>query len=222
MKILIQFPVRNRFAKFCSTIDQYIQKASSENELIYNISIDDDDTEITEQKIKEYLKKYPKVNYIISVNKNTSKVQAINRVPENIVFDVLLLASDDMIPKVMRYDLYISKYMQMKYPHTDGVLWFFDGYQKRLNTLCILGKKYYDRFGYIYNPNYTSLWCDNEFMDVANILKKQTYIDTCIIKHEHWANNKQLKKDPLYIKNDESADLDKSIYLHRKAHNFDI
>ena len=55
----------------------------------------------------------------------------------------------------------------------------------RLNTLCILGKKYYDRFGYIYNPEYISVWSDNEFMDVGNILEKQTYFDEVIIQHQH-------------------------------------
>ena len=62
------------------------------------------------------------------------------------------------------------------YPNTDGVLWFNDGNQgNRLNTLCILGKKYYERFNYIYHPDYTSLWADNEFMDVANLLNKQIF-----------------------------------------------
>jgi hypothetical protein len=76
--------------------------------------------------------------------------------------------------------------MTEHYPDTDGVLWFNDGYQgNRLNTLCILGKKYYDRFNYIYHPDYISVWCDNEFMDVANLLGKQIYFDDIIIRHEH-------------------------------------
>jgi hypothetical protein len=61
-----------------------------------------------------------------------------------------------------------------------------DVYKRQdFNTLCILGKKYYDRFGYIYHPSYKSFWCDNEFTDVANELGKQTFIDKVIIRHVH-------------------------------------
>ena len=91
-----------------------------------------------------------------------------------------------MIPVVKGYDTIIKNNMSKLYPDTDGVLWFNDGYQgNKLNTLCILGKKYYDRFGYIYNPEYISVWSDNEFMDVGNILGKQTYFDEVIIQHQH-------------------------------------
>ena len=75
---------------------------------------------------------------------------------------IVLLASDDMIPMEKGFDNIIIDKMKNYYPDTDGVLWFNDGYQgDKLNTLCILGKKYYDRFGYIYNPEYISVLSDN-------------------------------------------------------------
>ena len=59
-----------------------------------------------------------------------------------------------MVPLVNGYDTVIKEKMTLHYADTDGVLWFNDGHQeKKLNTLCILGKKYYDRFGYIYHPD---------------------------------------------------------------------
>ena len=63
--------------------------------------------------------------------------------------------------------------MSFNYPDTDGVLWFNDGFQgNRLNTLCILGKKYYERFNYIYHPDYISLYCDEEQTNVARNMNK--------------------------------------------------
>jgi hypothetical protein len=42
----------------------------------------------------------------------------------------------------------------------DGVVWFFDGYQPNIDTLSIMGRKYYERFNYIYYPCYrTFFWC---------------------------------------------------------------
>jgi hypothetical protein len=89
-----------------------------------------------------------------------------------------------MIPEFSGYDSALRDNMEHYFPDTDGVLWFNDGFQKHnLNTLCILGRKYYQRFGYIYHPAYKSLWCDNEFTVVASLLKKQLYFDKVIIRH---------------------------------------
>jgi hypothetical protein len=120
-------------------------------------------------------------------------------------FDIVLLASDDMIPQVQGYDSIIRINMKKYYPNTDGILWFFDGYRRDLNTLCILGKKYYDRFNYIYNPEYKSFWCDNEFMLVGNKLGKQKFIDLCIIKNIHPDITGQAY-DETYHKNNFSGD----------------
>ena len=67
-----------------------------------------------------------------------------------------------MIPEIKGFDSIIRNEMQKLFPDTDGILWFFDGWRKDLNTLCILGRKYYDRFGYIYHPDYNSFWSDAE------------------------------------------------------------
>ena len=112
--------------------------------------------------------------------------------------------------------------MEEFYPNTDGVLWFNDGFQKdKLNTLCILGKKYYERFNYIYYPEYKSTWCDNEFMSVANILGKQTYFDEVIIKHEHpdWGYG---INDDIHNANHKNLNFDRNLYNKRKLINFNL
>jgi hypothetical protein len=75
----------------------------------------------------------------------------------------------------------------MYFPDLDGALHYSDGYQKnKLITLSILGRKLYDYFGYIYHPDYKSLYCDNEFTQEVYRLDKVKYIDHVIIKHEHY------------------------------------
>ena len=136
-------------------------------------------------------------------------------------FDIVLLASDDMVPMVKGYDTIIKNRMKETYPDTDGVLWFNDGYKgKELNTLCILGKKYYDRFGYIYHPSYNSVWCDNEFMDVANILGRQTYFNEVIIRHQHpdWGFG---SRDTIHVTNMKNESSDNLTYNKRKLNNFE-
>jgi len=151
-----------------------------------------------------------------------TKIQAINADLEHAGdYDVLLLASDDMIPQMQGYDDIIMQDMQTYYPDGDGVLHYNDGKQgERLNTLCIFGKKYFDRFGYIYNPEYISVFPDNEFTDVSRILGKATYIDKVIIRH-FWI---EIGVDALYMRN-ENRELyarDGALYQQRKAANFGL
>lgn len=219
MKLLIKFPTRNRPEKFLRVLELYVKKLDDKNTKIL-VSCDLDDQTMNNDFIREVLGQYTNVSVHYGNNKN--KIEAINANMENVEFDIVLLASDDMIPKVNGYDTIIKNKMKQNYPDTDGVLWFNDGYQgDKLNTLCILGKKYYDRFGYIYNPEYSYVWSDNEFMDVANLLKKQTYFNEVIIEHQHpdWGYG---NRDTIHNLNHKHEPQDRNVYNIRKAKNFDL
>ena len=54
-------------------------------------------------------------------------------------------------------------------------------------TFSILGKALYDYFGYIYHPDYKSLYSDDEFTQEVTRLNKVQYIPKIIIGHEHWS-----------------------------------
>lgn len=218
MKLLIKFPTRGRKDKFFKVLDLYINYLEDTDNYKVIVSCDNDDLSMNNEEVISKFKTYKNLEYYFSDNK--SKIEAINANLENKEFDILLLASDDMIPQFEGYDMIIRAMMMKHYSDTDGVLWFNDGYQARnLNTLCILGKKYYDRFGYIYHPSYISLWCDNEFTEVAKSLNKQTYIPQVIIKHEHpvWKGEKW---DEVQVKNDSFNNRDKENFIKRKQNNF--
>jgi len=220
MKILVKFPTRGRKHKFFNVLKQYQNLCEDINNTHFLITLDEDDLEMNNPDSIDILSSFKNTKFIFG--KSKSKIDAVNRdVEVSNEWDIILLASDDMIPKVKGYDKIIREKMIENFPDTDGVLWFPDGNRKDLNTLCILGKKYYERFNYIYNPEYLSTWCDNEFTDVANILKKQIFIDEVIIKHEHpdWGYG---GKDVIHQLNYDNESYDKSIYLRNKSNNFGL
>lgn len=221
MKLLIKFPTKGRTSKFFTVLDLYYSMCNDLNNTMFLITLDNDDSEMNRPEVIKMFEKYKNLTYIFGDSE--SKIDAINRDIELINdWDILLLASDDMIPKISGYDIIIRDNMKKHYSDCDGVLWFNDGNQKeKLNTLPILGKKYYNRFNYIYNPEYKSLWSDNEFMDVANILKKQTYFNDVIIKHEHpdWGFNQH---DNIHKDNLKNNYTDSVIYNKRKLINFGL
>lgn len=219
MKLLIKFPTRNRPNKFLGVLNTYVRLLDDKDTRII-VSCDSDDLTMNNQDIREAIEEFEHVTLCYGENK--SKIAAINADMKDIDFDIVLLASDDMIPLVKGYDTIIKNKMKEHYPDTDGILWFNDGYQgNKLNTLCLLGKKYYDRFGYIYNPEYISVWSDNEFMDVGNLLKKQTYFDEVIIKHQHpdWGHG---NRDDIHTLNSKYEAQDHATYNNRKAKNFNL
>ena len=219
MTLLIKFPTRGRRNKFLKVFNTYQKKLSGNNSVKFLVSLDVDDTEMNSDLVKDVLSQY--TNTLVIYGDSENKIHAVNRDINQIdVWDVVLLASDDMVPQIDGYDEVILNKMKDCYPDTDGVLFFNDGFQgNKLNTLCILGKKYYDRFGYIYYPDYKSTWCDNEFMDVANLLNKQTYFEEVIIKHEHpdWGYG---AIDDIHKLNHENLNYDRTLYITRKENNF--
>lgn len=222
MKLLIKFPTRNRKDKFFYALDKYYELLSDLDNTEFCITIDYDDRSMNNDSVLDKLETYKNLYYYVGGSK--TKIQAVNADLKDFDdFDILLLASDDMIPEVKGYDNDIRENMQTYYPDTDGVLWFFDGNRRDLNTLCILGKKYYKRFGYIYHPAYKSFYCDDEFTQVANRLKKQTFIEKIIIRHEHPDIPKYRHKiDPLYQRNSIYFGYDGKIFTIRKNNNFGL
>lgn len=221
MKLLIKFPTRGRKDKFFSVLKVYRDYLSGSNDVHFMINMDHDDDTMNNDSVKKELDLFENLSYYYGESK--TKIEAVNSDLEKYTdWDIVLLASDDMIPRIKGYDDIIIKNMISNFPNTDGILFFNDGYQQnKLNTLCILGKKYYERFGYIYNPEYKSCWADNEFMEVGYILKKQEYIDEVIIRHEHpdWGFGRQ---DLIHRQNIENYHYDRAVYLKNKKNNFGV
>ena len=220
-RILIKFPTRGRFDKFFSTLDLYYDKLSKKYPYHFVITCDEDDPVMNNPEAIQKLNTYPHLSYYFGYNK--SKIEACNaNLEKHLDFDILILASDDMIPKVKAFDRAIVNYMKKEFPNFDGILHFDDGFQhKNIVTLPIMGKKYYERFGYIYHPSYVSLFCDNEMTLVAQMINKLIYINLLLIEHQHPLANKA-NYDSLYEKNDVFYERDRKVYFERYRRNFDL
>jgi hypothetical protein len=226
MKIFVRFPSRERAAKFYQVIAGYIQ-LSTKNDVSYLVTLDEDDfdKEFYIEHCENFKALGHDVNYIIG--KSESKIHAINRDMEHSgVWDILVLASDDMHCMVQNWDLVLRNEMESKFPDTDGVLWHWDGDEatkrNELNTMCILGRKYYKRFNYIYHPDYKSLWSDNEFTDVSKYLCKVHYSEIVLFKHIHYSNTKGMLPDELMNRTQRFYYEDEKVYRKRKAINFGL
>jgi len=218
--LLVKFPTRERKEKFFTMLDKYYKLLSGKNNVKFLITCDSDDNTMNNDEVKEKFKTYK--NLTVEYGNSKSKIEACNVGLDSHKFQIVLLASDDMEPVIKGYDSIIIDGMCKNFPDFDGVLWFNDGFQgNRLNTLCILGHTYYNRFNYIYHPIYKSLYCDAEFTIVSQTLNKVKYFNDVIIKHVQYSIVKE-EPDQLYLRNDGLENIDKLSFLQRQKINFDL
>jgi len=125
--------------------------------------------------------------------------------------------SDDMVFTAVGFDNII----RLAFDNLGQCLHFPDGNTTEIITLSILGKDFYNRFGYIYNPEYCSLWCDNEQTDVAKIVGGYKFIDKQIFEHRHPSIGKA-QMDAQYYHTESFYQQDRAIYEIRKSANFGL
>lgn len=220
MNILFKYPTRERPEWFKKTLEIYYSLLSNTISYKFLITMDNDDQSMNNDEIKCFLRSKPNLRYHYGDHK--SKIEAVNNGMDIYKeWDILVLVSDDMIPIVKGFDKIIVDEMIKNFPNTDGVLHFNDGFLGKdvTITLSIMGKAMYDRFGYIYHPDYKSFWCDNEFTDVVSEMKKVAYFPQVIIKHE-WKGFTKVNKDKLYVRNSELGIDDGDVYAKRRNLGF--
>lgn len=131
------------------------------------------------------------------------------RVPEIINYRLSNLEWDIVLPITIpillsrNFDVNIKDTYKEKFPNLDGVLFINDGLNKD-NKIPIIGRKYYNDFGYVYNPSYGKKNYKEEFSEVLNINNKYHTHDIDLFKN-------------LDIKSD-----DDQIYNLRKDMNFGL
>ena len=220
MNILVKWPTRGRVNMFFQTLAQWQALESHRHRVVYLIAIDADDPVMNSRAMLRRLAQHPDVHYRIGPG-GRSKIDACNSDLEDAPHvigmepDVLILASDDMIPQVAHWDDIIAMTMRQAFPAMDGALHFDDGFigSNRLITLSIMGWNLYRRFGYAYHPAYRSMFCDNEFTDVVRHIGKYHYESRVLFRHCHIGR----QPDALFVRNQQWWDADKAMYELRRT-----
>jgi hypothetical protein len=222
MLIHYNFATKNRPQKMAEAINTIIDLSADKNYTI-GLTIDDDDsTTLNSQQLADILQSDQikvMVNVKVNHGRSSSKVHAINRGMAGWSGDIVVNMSDDMRFIKQGFDADIIEAFQIE---SDQFIHFPDGrVNKILPTMSIMGRSYYERFNYIYHPDYNSLWCDNEAMDVAQQLGRYKYIDLQIFSHEHpaWTGE---PADALLMHTESFFETDQETYQRRSKLGFPI
>jgi hypothetical protein len=151
------------------TVDRWINNAQNiNNSLQLIVSLDEDDN--VDSYINTYshawmLDPYGRNPKGIIVNKNRSCVDAINNAAKDATGDIFIVVSDDTAC-FPGWDTALLKEVEGK---SDWILKTQDGIQPWIITAPIMDRAYYNRFGYIYHPDFEHMFCDTYMTAVADI-----------------------------------------------------
>ena len=218
--LLIKYPTRARPDQFKRILTEYVNKLSGKYKVKFVISMDLNDESCNNNPMRYFLEDMKsRVDLEYHYGDSQNKIHACNR---NIPADgwkVCVLVSDDMTPRVHGFDQTIMNDMNNHFPDLDGALNYNCGghaYPKVM-VLSVIGNPYYKRFNYIYHPEYTSLFCDEEQTVVARSLNKIVDINNKIITHD-WNDI----KDDLRQHTEKFYNSDKQVFESRKQRGFPL
>ena len=176
MKLLVKLTSRERPQQAAKCLQAMRELAFDLSNIQFLLTLDTDDP---------HLSKYLELdlhNVILDIGYSKNKVDAINRGTPKHGWDILVNVSDDQIAVMINWDKHIRDAMT---EDLDASIWFQDGIQNRINTMEIIGRNYYNRFNWIYNPAYKSFFCDNESTETAKKLGKLKEFPFVLFLHQH-------------------------------------
>lgn len=206
--ISIIHPSRSRPEMANITIGRWLKRADNPSEIEYLLSLDKSD-----HCKDDYIAPY---HTQVLVNDNSSAIEAINVATKQAKGNLLIVVSDDF-DCPMHWDKLLLEALDGK---EDFIVKTQDGQQDWICTLPILDRKYYERFGYVYNPSYRHMFADTEFTHVAHMLGR--VIDLPIsFPHLHYTTG-SMTKDAINEKNDATWNQGERIYIDMLRRDFDL
>jgi len=149
-----------------------------------------------------------------------TKIEAVNANMDGEEADTILVASDDMWPEIDGYDDVIISGMETIWPNKDGSICFNDGLRKDgLMSIAVMGWNLYKDLGYIYHPDYISLYADNEQTEHFSSMGKLVRTNQIIIRHK-WVPRGQ--HDDLHDRNEDPQwyKVDGTTFIERRNRGF--
>jgi hypothetical protein len=213
--ISVIHPSRSRSEIAIKVLLNWYHKAEYEFE--YILAIDSDDPQL--RQYTNHLGRFDREYGIQSkcvIGDHTSAIHAINESAKHSTGDILIVISDDFDCPI-GWDFKLMAALEGK---EDFCVKTKDGIQRTLMTLPILDRKYYDRFGYIYHPDYIHMYSDQEMTAVAHMLGRNLDVDI-LFPHLHYSTGKFVK-DEISVRNDSSYKSGRLVFNGRARTNFGI
>jgi glycosyltransferase involved in cell wall biosynthesis len=177
MRFSLLHPSRQRLTAAEHAIGEWTGARSGRHEVEYLLSVDADDD------VAAYRGLAARRGVQLIVGRNRSLVDAVNRAARVATGDVLIVVSDDFgCP-----DQWDEQLAAVIGERRDVAVLVHDGHEARILTLPILGRALYEQLGFVYYPEYFSMYCDDDLTHTARGLGKLIDARHLVFPHRHWS-----------------------------------
>lgn len=178
-----------------------------------------------ESDMKMYTERLAELGPIVRVVPDNYKcyVEAANRIAKVATGDAMIIAADDVVP-CQDYDVIIEQSFRNFYPTFDGVLKANDlihTNEETSNTHPVIGRKFYDRFGYVYYPGYFALYADTDLAYACDQVNRMERVPHLVLEHQHHSIGKT-PRDFTHEKPLSQNDSGERLFNRRKEEGFPV
>lgn len=227
IKISLLHPSHGRPVMASKTAEKWILTARNPKEIEYIIGLDNNDPSLNNYQILHNPIFNNIMSFVIDVGDSTCAISALNRIAKTIsnTSELLIEICDDIDP-MQNWDIELINLLKdvdnFKNPKMIGT---HDGLRDYgiVFTQPIMNKAAYEKLGFMIYPEYTSVFADNDFTEVARRTGWLVNAPHILFKHNHYTIGLN-PIDDTYKKRNNNFEFtfNHNIYQQRHNRNFDL
>ena len=215
MLISLIHPSLGRPVQARKCYDHWMKTASGDHEYEWIVSLSKKDA-----TLEEYYQTFTNSDAVLVVTRSTNMVEATNEIAKLCAGEIIILVSDDMWSCELWDTKILHKYEMINGP---GVLQVNDGITTLKLTIPIMNREAYAKLGYVYHPDYISMFADDDLRKTA--LQHGMYYNgtDIMIEHRHYSV-KKAKYDKTYQSENSKTALKKGeqVFFQRAKDKFPL
>ena len=189
MLISLIHPSLGRAVQARKCYDHWMNTASGDHEYEWIVSLSKKDA-----TLEQYYQTFADADAVLITTRSKNMVEATNEIAKLCAGQIIILVSDDMWSCELWDSKILHKFEMINGP---GILQVSDGITVTKLTIPIMNREAYKKLGYIYHPDYISMYADDDLRKTA--LQHGMYYNgtDIMIEHRHYSVNKA-KMDKTY------------------------
>ncbi len=215
MKITLIHPSRGRAEKAFKTYWHWMSLAVDKSNIEHILSIDIDDTNIT-----EYRNAFKNYSTII-ISNNTCVVDATNVAAKKATGDILIYLSDDFKCPMHWDQLLINRFKDVNIPMLIKVDDCLQKFHIAVLTIPIMNIQLYKKLGYFWHPEYKSMFVDEHLYWITHNNNWLSFAPELKFPHEHPCIG-LAENDETYKRSANNWEQGKALFAKHKSLNFPL
>lgn len=215
MLISLIHPSLGRAVQARKCYDHWMNTASGDHEYEWIVSLSKKDA-----TLEQYYQTFTDADAVLITTRSKNMVEATNEIAKLCAGQLIILVSDDMWSCELWDTKILHKFEMINGP---GILQVSDGITVTKLTIPIMNREAYKKLGYIYHPDYISMYADDDLRKTA--LQHGMYYNgtDIMIEHRHYSVNKA-KMDKTYAsENSRTAwKIGEQVFFERAKNKFPI